>query len=276
MTHRPYRLPSVFEDDYYPYSAKEKYYFLFGKFCSEYFLGDFKFDFKIIDLLKEKYGHYQEFRIFKTQQLYYRGKENREDFKYLIILKKNWLFGINQYNSGIYYDINEEHAELEELKTLISSCIIKSEEKPHYYVIVKANHYEHDLALERCFVRKQDLKIETHYNDDFLFVHQKIESFINEEESGLVILHGIQGAGKTSYIRYLINHCKKRIIYLPVDMVDIIANPSFLPFILNYKDSILIIEDCEELLLSRSSSKGMNSGLINILNLTDGLLGDSI
>jgi len=271
----PNRLPSVFEDYVYPYSAKEKYFYLFNTFCSEYSFADQKFDFRLIDLLKEKYGHEPDFRIYKTHESY-QSKEIKDRYKFLIILKKYWIIGINDYQAAVFYDINQEHSELEELKKLFLSCAIVKDECPSYYVIVKANHFEHEFDLEKCNVRNQDIEIETHYNDDFLPVDKKINEFIESEGSGLVILHGIQGTGKTSYIRHLIIHSQKRIIYLPVDMMNYLSDSNFLPFIMHYKNSILVIEDCEAMLQSRDTSKSLNPGLVNILNLTDGLLGDSI
>jgi ABC-type Mn2+/Zn2+ transport system ATPase subunit len=65
-------------------------------------------------------------------------------------------------------------------------------------------------------------------------------------------LHGKQGTGKTTYIRHLINLGKKRMIYMSGDLVDKLSDPSFITFIRQQKNSIFIVEDCEELLSSRN------------------------
>ena len=90
------------------------------------------------------------------------------------------------------------------------------------------------------------------------------------------MLHGNQGTGKTTYIRHLINLGKKRMIYMSGDLVDKLSDPSFITFIRQQKNSIFIVEDCEELLSSRNGSNRMNAGLVNILNISDGLLSDEL
>ena len=115
------------------------------------------------------------------------------------------------------------------------------------------------------------------FNDDFLPVDEKIRSFLNSKESGIIILHGKQGTGKTSYIRSLISkNTNNEIIYVPSDMMSALSSPGFLTFMLSHENSILILEDCEELLRSRKGSNGINNGLLNILNMSDGLLGDAL
>lgn len=123
-----------------------------------------------------------------------------------------------------------------------------------------------------------DFDLEQLYNDDFVEVDKNIKGFLREKSSGLVILHGIQGAGKTTYIRHLINTSDKSFVYLPMEMASYLSDPELMTYIRkNMQDSIIVIEDCEQLLQDRGSNPcQMNSGLSNILNISDGLLGDSL
>ena len=85
------------------------------------------------------------------------------------------------------------------------------------------------------------------------------------------------GCGKTNYLRYLGYQFKdKKLIYLPPELVDYISKPEFLPFMLNHKNSILIIEDAENIIKSRDSGETTTQAVANLLNLSDGLLGDSL
>lgn len=59
-------------------------------------------------------------------------------------------------------------------------------------------------------------------------------------------------------------------------MITSIATPEFLPFMLKNQDSILIIEDAENIIKSRANSGDTTQSVANLLNLTDGLLGDSL
>ncbi|CAF0798231.1 unnamed protein product [Adineta steineri] len=117
-----------------------------------------------------------------------------------------------------------------------------------------------------------------HYGTNFVSTHDKILTNLNKKESkGIVLLHGIPGSGKTHYIRYLIQEVQdKTLIYIPPDMAKEIASPAFLPFLMEYQDAILIIEDAENIIKDRNESAAPSQAVANLLNLSDGLLGDAM
>jgi hypothetical protein len=74
--------------------------------------------------------------------------------------------------------------------------------------------------------------------------------------------------GKTHYIRYLIHEIEdKTLIYVPPDMAKEISSPEFLPFLMQYQDSILIIEDAENIIKDRNESSVPSQAVANLLNL---------
>jgi len=74
--------------------------------------------------------------------------------------------------------------------------------------------------------------------------------------------------GKTHYIRYLIHEVEeKTLIYVPPDMAKEISSPEFLPFLMQYQDSILIIEDAENIIKDRNESTAPSQAVANLLNL---------
>ena len=122
----------------------------------------------------------------------------------------------------------------------------------------------------------KDLKL--HYGDEFEKVHNTImKSLSKDSSSGLILLHGLPGSGKTHYIRLLIQEItEKQMIYVPPDMTESIASPEFFPFMLKNSNSVLIIEDAENIIKSRDSKETTTQAVANLLNLSDGLLGDSL
>jgi hypothetical protein len=103
------------------------------------------------------------------------------------------------------------------------------------------------------------------------FPHEKIKKFIEEETENLILLHGDPGTGKSNYIKHIITNSKKKIIYIPPSMLTTISSPGFITFMMENKNSILLIEDAEEVL-----SIERNSATNNLLGLTDGFLKDAL
>jgi hypothetical protein len=118
-----------------------------------------------------------------------------------------------------------------------------------------------------------EISIEENYNDSFVPEAKKIESFIKNDKSGIVILHGEKGTGKTTYIRKLISEIDKKFIYIPKELFVEFASPQFSAFLTTLRNSVIIIEDAESVLCR--NDEGQRSPLISaILNYTDGLMGD--
>jgi ATP-dependent 26S proteasome regulatory subunit len=105
-------------------------------------------------------------------------------------------------------------------------------------------------------------------------VHDKILKTLNQKKGkGLVLLHGEPGTGKTHYLKYLASKIKdKKVMFVPPYLVDFITSPEMTPFLIENSDSILFIEDAERVITDRDTNAA--NGVSNILNLTDGILGD--
>ncbi len=120
----------------------------------------------------------------------------------------------------------------------------------------------------------QSVDIGELYNDDFIEIDNTICQSLQKTESGMILLHGDPGTGKTTYIKHLI--CKfvdKEFIFIQNDFVKDLLKPSFVSFLLQNKNAILIIEDAEKVVVSRENS--MNDSVVStILQLTDGLFSD--
>lgn len=130
------------------------------------------------------------------------------------------------------------------------------------------------LHTERVEITPPEIDLALHYNDDFSPVHERLVALLGQPKSkGLILLHGEPGTGKTTYIKYLSSLVRKDMLILPPYMTNYLTSPEIIPFLLENKDSVLIIEDAERILQSREAGGDTNS-VSNILNLTDGLLAD--
>lgn len=131
------------------------------------------------------------------------------------------------------------------------------------------------LEVKPMMIDRQKLSIADHYNDDFQAVHQTIINRLRKKkDKGLVLLHGEPGTGKTSYIRYLIAQLRKPVIFMPPNMAGHVASPDLLDLLIEHPDSVLVIEDAEQIVTSREIDG--NSPVSGLLNLCDGLLSDCL
>jgi len=58
-------------------------------------------------------------------------------------------------------------------------------------------------------------------------------------------------------------------------MAEMLSEPSIIPFLMEKRNSILLIEDGEKVITERQGNSS-SAGVSNILNLTDGILGDCL
>ncbi len=131
------------------------------------------------------------------------------------------------------------------------------------------------LVLMDVKNKKPQMTLQGSYNDDLNDLHNNIiRDLKKRDNSGLFLFHGTPGTGKSTYIRYLMHNTNKRVIFLPPKIAGNLDSPNLVKILVQEPNSILVIEDAEDLLCSRE--KGNASSISMLLNLTDGLLGESL
>lgn len=131
------------------------------------------------------------------------------------------------------------------------------------------------LVTKEVNIKKPKIDFNVHYNEDFISIHKTMVKQLNKKDTnGLYLFHGLPGTGKSTYIKYLIHQLKKKVIFISPKMAGELDNLSMTPFLLDNRNSVLVIEEAEELITSREEVR--NSNLSMLLNLTDGLLGESL
>jgi len=153
----------------------------------------------------------------------------------------------------------------------LNKLIISDDEKTQVWMVTRENS---GLNLRSFDLNIPEIDIELNYGIEWKIKHDYLLKVLGRKsKKGIALLHGIPGTGKSQYIRYLISLLSKTrtLIYLPNQLISSITDPSFLPLMANYPDSILIIEDAESAIKSR---KWGGTTVDNLLNLSDGILSD--
>lgn len=123
---------------------------------------------------------------------------------------------------------------------------------------------------------RPSLDININYGSGFKKRHEELLKDLKSNNStGLYLFHGTAGTGKSTYIRWLTSLLNKPVLYLPSNLSSALADPSFVEFVIENKNSIFLIEDAESVLSKREDSYN-SAATSNILNLTDGILGEAV
>jgi hypothetical protein len=148
----------------------------------------------------------------------------------------------------------------------------KKRKAPYIHIIISGAM---GVELHKLKCKKTNFKLSENYNDDLAALDKKIIESLNEKgEGGLFLFHGLPGTGKTFYIRHLVNRIKRKVIFLPIQSAESIDSPGLVNLLVDNPNSVLVVEDAERLLASRESA--VNIGISTLLNISDGLLSDSL
>jgi len=179
----------------------------------------------------------------------------------------------NSLDIEILYDVTNKTSEAWILETSrMLRDKFRDPKTPKFKVLI---HQDNGFNTED--VETGDFKsinIQELYNDDFVEIDNIIHDSMQKTESGMILLHGEPGTGKTTYIKHLISKYQdKQFIFIQNDFVKDLLKPTFISFLLQNKNAILIIEDAEKVVVSRDNSSD-DSVVSTILQLSDGLFSD--
>ena len=267
----------LYESIYGATFPEEQYYIiLFDKIGSNHSSQELYSD-EVIKYFIENLGFEEDVRINSVRE---QGKvQNRQsllmnkDKRMLITTRLRQSKGDGLISFDILYDVGSGGIE-EQLNYIELDQFKKTATKSNIQIVKSDMSHldteEYELEIPEC-----DLSL--NYGKEFLGLHDTIVERLNTiGDKGIVLFHGDPGTGKTTYIKSLIHLIKtKEVLFIPPSMAEVLSDPSIITFLMDHKNSILLIEDAEKVVGSRDD-KGSQVAVSNILNLTDGILGDCL
>lgn len=258
-----YAIPDTYL--YYKEDLKFDTYFLTREKCTEIF-GNV--DVRICDQDKI-------YSTSKAEEDDYDWDENSNSFKkkdhpevLIVHHDEKWILAIDDCTIRVYsYKFD--------YKELVQSVLkwLPQQEKQSKTASIDLVAFDNHYYTINSKIKKTIVDFDTHYNDDIKIMHKELLAFLNERESGLAVIHGAAGTGKTFYIKHLLSSLDKQFILVTNSIAAHMAEPEFIAFMMENKDSIFILEDCEQILMAREENR-FGGAISNILNMSDGLMSD--
>ena len=223
---------------------------------------------KAFTAFKEKFND----RIAHIHQYrWYQQKKKKYQFdRTVLILKDHCVIEFGPGYCEILHDGCQQPF-LEELTNLAGKFKERTKRQPlEINLVIESSGY---MELKPMDIKREKLDLDLFYEDDFKEVDEQIRKRLNQKkDKGIVLLHGLPGAGKTTYLRYLIGKLRKRVLFLSPSVAGKLMNPDFIELLIDNPNTVLIIEDAENIIMDRKQNSG--SAVSNLLNISDGLLAD--
>ena len=231
---------------------------------------------KMLEYFKENIpaDENMQYIVYSTYDL----DTKEEKIGFSIILNKSNIFARMENNiteSYVLYGNDDKEALGKFIEMVRQFYVAPEEEKNNLFLVAQDMS---GFKLNKWHIKEvKDFDFNLQYNDDFPVANATIKDFIEEDgKSGLLILWGEKGTGKTTYIRHLISsYPNKKFVFIPSNLITMLGNPSFGNFLLSLQNSIIILEDCEAVIRSRKSNSSA-SAVSLLLNMGDGLMSDDL
>ena len=129
------------------------------------------------------------------------------------------------------------------------------------------------LFLKFSSFKPYEEDITPYLGDDYVtFKNQIVNELKEHGNSGLYLLHGEPGTGKTSFLKTILSEVDKKAIFITPALTDKLTSPNLIGLLMDHTNSVIVIEDAETVLMKRQADN--SNAVSNLLNLTDGFPAD--
>lgn len=223
---------------------------------------------KAFESFKEKYSHLVKY--VHKYRWYKRERKNYQFDKTVVITNNNCIVEFDDDCFTLLHDAKQEDF-VNDLTGIVAQFKERQKRRPLEINLIAQERG--GLGLKAMEIKRTQLDIDLFYEDDFKEVDALIRKRLGKnQDKGIVLLHGLPGTGKTTYLRYLIGKIRKRVLFLSPAIAGYLMNPEFIELLVDNPNTVVIIEDAENIIMDRKVKN--SSAVSNLLNISDGLLAD--
>jgi len=261
------RTANIFEHHYL--ESKAFYMYCFRAIPCTTYIDDIDIS-KAFSYVQNNYG---DSIVDTYQSCHFNRDAGRQEFnKTIFVLKSKVVIELAGQYAKVLHPANQYDFADRLLNKLNDYRLPEKKEDFEINIITYSNS---GLDLKRLDIKPAALDLGMYYNDDFKEIDSIIRQRLNQQNhKGIVLLHGLPGTGKTTYLRHLIGELKKKVLFVSPSVASNLMNPEFIDLLIDNQNSILIIEDAENIMMDRRYNS--DSSVSNLLNLSDGLLSDCL
>jgi len=253
-------------DGYY-LDAKMLYLYCFNQVPSVNYINPIDAE-KAFKAFKEKFGS----RIVRIHQ-YQWYKRRRKKYQFsttLVVMDNECVLEFDGRYCEIWHNGTRQEF-IDETTVLVNNFKERRRREPLEINLIVTSRNK--LELRPMEIKRTKLDLDLFYNDDFKSVDALIRQRLGKKkDKGIVLLHGLPGTGKTTYLRYLIGKIRKKVLFLSPSVAGNLMNPDFIELLIANPDTVVIIEDAENIIMDRKLRSGPS--VSNLLNISDGLMAD--
>ena len=239
----------------------------FNRLPSHSFIGQVDGE-KVFESFREKFA--DRIRYVHQYKWFHRSQKKYAFDRTLVVLDYSCVIEFDDSYCEIYHDESDDYL-VETFTGLATRFKQRQRRQPLEINLIVQDGKQ--LRLRALEIKRVKLDLGLYYEDNFREVDETIRKRLNQKnDKGIVLLHGLPGTGKTTYLRYLVGKIRKRVLFLSPAVADNLLDPSFVELMINNPNTVVIIEDAEEIIMDRKRNTG--SSVSNLLNISDGLLAD--
>ena len=255
----------VFEDRYL--NAKGLYVHLFNQLPNVSYVGQIDGE-KAFKAFEEKFQN--KIRSIYRSDWYERKKKQYQFENVLVVLRNRFVIEFARTWCDVWHD-GQQTEILAGVTEILTPFKERQRREPlEINLVIQGSN---KLELRSMEIKRTKMDLDLFYGEAFRETDTLIRSRLNKKnDKGIVLLHGLPGAGKTTYLRYLIGKIKKRVLFLSPALAGNLMNPDFIELLTSNPNTVVIIEDAENIIMDRKINQG--SAVSNLLNISDGLLAD--